>query len=308
MVKSEEKEVCFVIMPISDPSNYCIGHFAKVYEQIFKPAIIAAGYEPKRVDEDKASGLIQAKILKQLIDAPMVLCDLSSRNPNVLFELGLRQAFDMPVTLVQEIGTERVFDIASIKVEEYRNARIYDEVIEDQKKITDAIIQTRDNGKFNSLIKLIEIDRAVYNKEALSAGDQTTMMLYSITEQLKNLDITVRQMQRSDVYGREFKYNSVGMDSRNPGLYTKEIQIHKDLTKMKNRLANGLVPVPPSELKMWEEKLEAIEADLEAEIANTEKFGNVSENEIYRSIIILVDEIRLSLKRRNNKESQTKRL
>lgn len=42
--KTEEKERCFVIMPISDPEEYEDGHFKNVYEDIFKPAIEAAGY------------------------------------------------------------------------------------------------------------------------------------------------------------------------------------------------------------------------------------------------------------------------
>lgn len=57
----EEQERCFVIMPISDQGDYPKGHFTKVYNQIFKPAIIAAGYEPFRVDEDKISNPIITK-------------------------------------------------------------------------------------------------------------------------------------------------------------------------------------------------------------------------------------------------------
>lgn len=49
----EEREKCFVIMPISDQGDYSKGHFQKVFEQIFKPAIWDAGYEAYRVDQDK---------------------------------------------------------------------------------------------------------------------------------------------------------------------------------------------------------------------------------------------------------------
>ena len=79
-------------MPISDQGEYPKGHFSKVYEQIFKPAILEAGYEPYRVDEDKISNPIINKIFDAVQNCPMALCDLSNRNPNVLYELGLRQA------------------------------------------------------------------------------------------------------------------------------------------------------------------------------------------------------------------------
>jgi hypothetical protein len=123
---------CFVIMPISDPDGYTPGHFARVYEDIFKPAIRRAGYEPKRADDVLETNLIQLDLLRRLIEAPMAICDLSSRNPNVLFELGLRQAFDKPVAVVQEEGTRKIFDIAPLRSTQYRRERIYHQVLEDQ--------------------------------------------------------------------------------------------------------------------------------------------------------------------------------
>lgn len=51
----------------------------KVYDQIFKPAIEAAGYEAYRVDEDKISNPIINKIFDAVQNCPMALCDLSNR-------------------------------------------------------------------------------------------------------------------------------------------------------------------------------------------------------------------------------------
>lgn len=99
---SVEKEKCFVIMPISDREDYLAGHFRKVYDQIFKPAIEDAGYQPFRVDDDKISNSIIKKIVGAIQNCPMALCDLSSCNPNVLYELGIKQAYDKPVVLVQD--------------------------------------------------------------------------------------------------------------------------------------------------------------------------------------------------------------
>ncbi|WP_299156375.1 hypothetical protein, partial [uncultured Christiangramia sp.] len=45
------KKTCFVIMPISDSSNYEKGHFERVYDFIIKPACISAGFEPVRADD-----------------------------------------------------------------------------------------------------------------------------------------------------------------------------------------------------------------------------------------------------------------
>jgi len=72
----------------------------------------------------------------------MAICDLSAGNPNVLFELALRQAFDKPVALVQEVGTPQIFDISPLRYTEYRKERVYHEVLEDQKAVATAVKET----------------------------------------------------------------------------------------------------------------------------------------------------------------------
>ena len=152
---------CFVVMPVTDPEQYDPGHFRRVFEDIFVPACAAAGYRAVRADDVRETNLIHLDILRRLLDTPMVLCDLSSRNPNVLFELGLRQAFDKPVVLVQEVGTPKIFDIAPLRLTEYRRGRIYHEVIEDQQRIADAVRATEQAHKrnigVNSIVKILSL-------------------------------------------------------------------------------------------------------------------------------------------------------
>lgn len=152
---------CFIIMPIANCDGYDDGHFNRVYEDIFKPACRDAKYKPVRADEIKQTNLIHLDILQRLIDSPMAICDLSSRNPNVLFELGLRQAFDKPTVLVQEVGTKQIFDIAPLRYTEYRKELKYREVLEDQATISEAIIATKeaaDRGEgVNSIVSILSL-------------------------------------------------------------------------------------------------------------------------------------------------------
>lgn len=155
---------CFVIMPISDPDGYEAGHFKRVYDLIFEPACRKAGFIPKRADEVKETNLIQLDILKRILSAPMALCDLSTRNPNVLFELGIRQAFDKPVTLVQEQGTPRIFDISQIRALDYRSDLRADHVPGDTSRIADTLRATfeaseRGDG-VNSIVRLLSLESA----------------------------------------------------------------------------------------------------------------------------------------------------
>lgn len=186
MSKGENKN-CFVIIPIADCDGYEKGHFAHVYDDIIKPAIDKTEFTAIRADEVKETNFIHLDILKKLIDAPIAVCDLSTRNPNVLFELGIRQAFDKPVVLIQEKGTPKIFDIAPLRYLEYSKEMKYHEVLESQKSLQEAIEATKaaegDSGNINSIVKLMALSSPAIipnldnsNKEVLALDVMRSQM------------------------------------------------------------------------------------------------------------------------------------
>jgi hypothetical protein len=192
---------CFVIMPISDPDSYPKGHFRRVYEDLIKPACATAGFDPIRADDIRETNLIHLDVLQKLIDSPMAICDLSTRNPNVLFELGLRQAFDKPVALIQEVGTQKIFDITPLRYTEYRKERVYHEVIEDQQSISRALIATRDAKKdsINSIVRLLSITKPAALSELSDANKDP--MLQIVRAELNELRQEIRRSRNIAVSG-----------------------------------------------------------------------------------------------------------
>lgn len=81
-------------MPFSDVEGYDKGHFTRVYEYLIKPACEKAGFVPIRADENSKSDVIIVDILQKILECDMAICDMSSKNPNVFYELGFRQAFN----------------------------------------------------------------------------------------------------------------------------------------------------------------------------------------------------------------------
>jgi len=110
---------CFIIMPISDPTGYETGHFSRVYKSLIIPACRKADFDPIRADDINQTDYIAIDILKRIADAEMAICDISARNPNVMYELGLRHALDMPVTIIKDSETQNIFDIQGIRQVEY---------------------------------------------------------------------------------------------------------------------------------------------------------------------------------------------
>ena len=181
--------VCFVMMPIGDTAAYDAGHFKDVYECLFCPAIEAAGYLPKRADDDMSSSMIPVSIIRDIIEAPMAVCDLSTRNPNVLFELGIRQAFDLPVVLVQEVGTPRIFDISTINTIDYHPQLVYKDVLADRAQITQAILDTAQHTGVNSIIRLLELTKRAELSSAnrFDDGEDITFLLMHMSNQLRQI-------------------------------------------------------------------------------------------------------------------------
>lgn len=112
--------VCFVIMPFVERTDvYATGFFEEVFASLFKPAIEAAGFTA-RTARRQGSDVIHSTIVNELIDADLVLADLTEHNPNVLFELGVRMAIEKPIALLRAKGTGPIFDVDNmLRVESY---------------------------------------------------------------------------------------------------------------------------------------------------------------------------------------------
>lgn len=204
--KTTEKR-CFVMMPFSDQGDYPKGHFTKVYEQIFAPAIIKAGYKPYRVDENTISDSIINKIFEGVQNCEMALCDLSNRNPNVLYELGLRQAYNKPVVLVKDEKTENIFDVSVISTVPYTSNRLYENVLEAQEKICESLKATGE-GKDTTLLQFVRAKEASYNDVEVNKEDTVNIMLQSIMRELQRLNSSHGIVIKEEYTG-EFKVANI---------------------------------------------------------------------------------------------------
>ncbi len=86
--------------------------FNRVYRELFKPALEAAGLEPFRADEELRAGEIRADMFQELIAADLVVADLTTDNPNVWYELGVRHGLRARgVVLVYGSRSPAAFDV-----------------------------------------------------------------------------------------------------------------------------------------------------------------------------------------------------
>lgn len=180
----QTKKKCFVIMPISDVDEYPKGHFNRVYEHIIIPACELEGYEPIRADATSKSNVIIVDILKNILNCEMAICDLSSRNPNVFYELGFRQAFNMKTVLMKDEKTDRPFDISSIRSINYESSLRIDLVNKAISELAKALKETNEMSEHepNSLLKLLSIENPAKLPDRQELSGDSSLILQAIQE------------------------------------------------------------------------------------------------------------------------------
>lgn len=103
---------CFVIMPFSKTidahdEQYWTNHFnfLKTVIQEVDPNLPVRRSEPLRGD-------ILSQIIRDLIYCQVVVADLTDANPNVYWELGVRQSFAHGTVTIAQVGEKRYFDLS----------------------------------------------------------------------------------------------------------------------------------------------------------------------------------------------------
>jgi hypothetical protein len=86
-------------------------HADLVHRRIIEPALQKVGYDPKRIDQEGGAGNLTEKIIGRLRTARLCVSVLTGLNANVLYEVGIRQAWDLPHVPLAERGTPLPFDL-----------------------------------------------------------------------------------------------------------------------------------------------------------------------------------------------------
>ncbi len=131
---------CGVAMPIAATENCSANHWQEV-KDIFVDALKTKFFVDLVSDEPEVD-VIHSKIVTNLAENPIVIVDASELNPNVMFELGLRLAFDMPTILVKDDKTEWKFDISPIETLIYPRDLRHSKILAFKKLLKDKAVAT----------------------------------------------------------------------------------------------------------------------------------------------------------------------
>lgn len=111
---ADRKRLCFVVGPIGSSGTEIRKHADMLLHGVVREAINDAdlNYDIRRADEDTRPGMINDRIIHDILNADLVIADLTDLNPNVFYELGIRHAASKPTIHIAKINTKLPFDNA----------------------------------------------------------------------------------------------------------------------------------------------------------------------------------------------------
>ncbi|WP_060826034.1 hypothetical protein [Sulfurospirillum cavolei] len=181
---------CGIIMPISTMDGYSTKHWEEIkniYENIGKNCGFT---RVQLVSEEKASGINHTNIIKNLFENDIVICDVSGKNPNVMFELGLRIAFDKPVVVTKDDETKISFDIAPFKYLEYPKSQHHGKIEKFKKDLAESLLATLEKSpsylqSFGINYSRVDNNEAFLKKLDKIEKDVRTANFYALTTRQK---------------------------------------------------------------------------------------------------------------------------
>src|ERR1700754_1453802 len=90
----------FVVMPFSSTSTCGEAEWTEIYENVFRPAIEECGYSCERAKP--MTGSLAKSIVEKLRHSRIVLADITDRNANVFYELGVRHSLSKRTIIVAQ--------------------------------------------------------------------------------------------------------------------------------------------------------------------------------------------------------------
>lgn len=107
----EDEKNCFVIMPFSSTLTCKEDEWTEIFEKVITPAVEKSGFNYKCERANIHYGSIIWEILDKLNRSALVIADITDRNPNVLYELGVRHALGGPTIAISQNKDDIPFDL-----------------------------------------------------------------------------------------------------------------------------------------------------------------------------------------------------
>ena len=219
-------------MPISALDGLPPSHWEDV-KSILRVAIESAGFQADLVSETEESAIIQKTIVQNLYNNSIVVCDVSGKNPNVMFELGIRLTFDKPTVVVKDDQTNYSFDMSPIEHLGYPRDLRFNQIVQFQEKLAAKVKATYElaakDPNYSTFLKHFgQFTVPKLDQKEVSADQFIIKRLEDLTQSIASLQRTARSTRSTEIGSRLRLFEFDAGEMSHAGLKQMFSKIRKD--------------------------------------------------------------------------------
>lgn len=225
------EKLCFVIAPIGEPDSDTRKRSDQVLKHVIEPPCRDHGYNVVRADKISQPGLITMQVIEKVLNAELVVADLTEHNPNVFYELAVRHAARKHIIHLIAEGEKIPFDLS-----DYRTIRVNHQDLDSVESAKNEI--SRQIGEIKGGAPVQTPIQVAIMVEQLKGGNQTDSLLEQVLLGLQDMSQGVKTLVK------ESELRSLARFQRTIGLSSAEAK-EAELASLlvSRRLAK--IPSPP---------------------------------------------------------------
>jgi len=220
-------KTCFVSMPFgikTDPYSGMLIDFDSIYRELVEPAISGTQYKSYRLEDVTGLANMQKSIIESVINCDIMIADLTTQNPNVMYELGMRHMAQPGLTImICSSGTHIPSNISNFRVISYELN-------------TDGTVSDKSKLSFHQLLR--------YSIESNLEQTVTDSPVYQLFPEIRVLlpeELTISE-SKSQILSKKRRRKTTGITSS-----SSKVESIENLKEIQSSLLNEPDEVDPSE-------------------------------------------------------------
>lgn len=178
----DDKE-CFIITPIGGATSVIRRETDGLIKTVFSPILKKNGFKAVAAHQISETGSITKQVIKRIIEADLVIANLTELNPNVMYELGIRHCARKPVIVVARDDVNLPFDLSDERTIFYKNDMFG---VEELQASLEAMIpiSLADSEPDNPVYRVVDYDLIRYSEAPTDIDKVMDMRLSKIEDRL----------------------------------------------------------------------------------------------------------------------------